>query len=504
MGGFTIFLKPDIPMIHFLRLLPIVICPFLFTPVASAQNDAPRNVVLIVADDMGFQLGCYGNKVIHTPNMDALAAEGTKFTHAYCTTASCSASRSVLMTGLHNHATGHYGHAHGYNHFSTFESVKTLPAILNEAGYRTCSIGKYHLAPEYMYHFQDYRNKGIQGNRNSAVMADNARDWIAEAPNKPFFLYWCSSDPHRGGGPGGFANYNNDPDHYPGIERRLYDPDDITPPGWLPQTVETRQELAEYYQAINRFDQGVGKLMQHLKDLKVYDNTLIMVTSDNGPPFPGAKTCLYNPGMNLPLIVRSPDQEKRGLTTDAKVNWTDITPTILAFLDVTPKPAPPIRRTDNKGEPNFNGKPQPVKFHGRSFLPALEDEHPEDFDQVYASHTFHEITMYYPMRVIIEGDYKLIFNIAHQLPYPFASDLYASPTWQSVLKSGGEMFGKRPVYEYLHRPRFELYNIEKDYLELHNLATDPDHQEILERLQQKLQKFQKETNDPWELKWRYE
>jgi N-sulfoglucosamine sulfohydrolase len=171
---------------------------------------------------------------------------------------------------------------------------------------------------------------------------------------------------------------------------------------------------------------------------------------------------------------------------------------------VTPKPTPPIRRGENKGAPNFPGKPQKVEFHGKSFLSALESEHPERFDTVYASHTFHEITMYYPMRVMIKGKYKLIFNIAHQLPYPFASDLYQSPTWQSVLNSGGEMFGKRPVYQYLHRPRFELYDIEGDYLELNNLATDAAHQKILEEMQTALQQFQVETNDPWELKWRYE
>ncbi|MDG2391632.1 MAG: sulfatase [Planctomycetaceae bacterium] len=486
------------------RIILLACCSLFPLCSLQAEEKPARNVVLIVADDMGFQIGCYGNKVIQTPNMDKLAAEGTKFTHAYCTTASCSASRSVLMTGLHNHTTGHYGHAHSYNHFSTFESVKSLPVMMNEAGYRTCSIGKYHLAPEYTYHFEDYRNQGVQGNRNSAVMADNAKEWIAEAPEKPFFLYWCSSDPHRGGGPGGFSNFNADAEHYPGIEQVLYKADDITPPGWLPQTVETQTELAEYYQAINRFDQGVGKLVQHLKDLGVYDNTLIMVTSDNGPPFPGAKTCLYNPGMNLPLIVRSPDQEKTGVTTNAKVNWTDMVPTILDYCQVTPKPVPAIKRGENRGAPNFSGKTQPAKFHGKSFLPALEQEKPEGFDAVFASHTFHEITMYYPMRVYIKGEYKLIFNIAHQLPYPFASDLYASPTWQSVLNNGGEMFGKRPVYDYLHRPRFELYNITDDYLELNNLATDLDHQKLLNKMQEELQAFQKKTKDPWELKWTYE
>ncbi len=112
--------------------------------------------------------------------------------------------------------------------------------------------------------------------------------------------------------------------------------------------------------------------------------------------------------------------------------------------------------------------------------------------------------MYYPMRVVIEGNYKLIFNIAHRLPYPFASDLYASPTWQSALASGDRMYGLKPVDSYIDRPRFELYDLEKDPWETNNLASSSEYAELLERLQTKLQAWQKETNDPWELKWRYE
>ena len=171
-----------------------------------------RNVVLFVVDDQGFQAGCYGNQVIRTPAIDSLAAAGTRFTRGHCTTASCSACRSVLMTGLYNHAIGHYGHAHSYNHFSTYESVPTLPVLMAEAGYRTCSIGKYHLAPRATYLFQEYRNKGVQGNRNAVRMARNAREWIAEDDQKPFFLYFCTSDPHRGGGPDGYSNFNDNPD----------------------------------------------------------------------------------------------------------------------------------------------------------------------------------------------------------------------------------------------------------------------------------------------------
>ncbi|GAB4157170.1 MAG: sulfatase [Planctomycetaceae bacterium] len=467
-----------------------------------------KNVVVFVVDDQGFQAGCYGNQAIKTPNIDRLAKLGTRFTRANCTTASCSASRSVLMTGLYNHATGHYGHAHGYNHFSTYETVKSLPVILENAGYRTCSIGKYHLAPRYVYKFQDYRNDGIQGARNSVRMAQNAKKWLQEIGNdKPFFLYFCTSDPHRGGGPGGFANFNNKPGYYPGVKPVRYRPEDVVVPPWLPDTKECRQELAEYYQAISRLDQGLGLLLDALKDTGHWDDTMILFLSDNGPPFPGAKTCLYQPGMNLPLIVRIPGQKKTGITCDARVTWADITPTILDYAGVKPKPSVPIRPTDNIGKrvtKAKRGKPKPYKFHGRSFFKVIEEEHPKGFDEIYASHTFHEITMYYPMRVIVSGKYKYTFNIAHQLPYPFASDLYRSPTWQSVLKSSRKIYGKRSVEAYLHRPRHELYDLEKDPHEIHNLAEDSRYEKILKELQAKVKAWQKQTRDPWLLKWEYE
>ncbi|MDP7277823.1 MAG: sulfatase [Planctomycetaceae bacterium] len=478
----------------------MLLCCLLGVP-ATAAN---RNVVLFVVDDQGDQAGCFGNKLIRTPSLDSLAAAGTRFTRAYCTTASCSASRSVLMTGLYNHATGHYGHAHGYNHFSTYSGVATLPVLLAEAGYRTCSIGKYHLAPRQTYHFQDYRNAGVQGNRNAVRMANNAREWIAENDSKPFFLYFCTSDPHRGGGPDGFSNFNDTPDRYPGVTPVRYDPEKIVVPPWLPDQPEVRRELAEYYQAISRLDQGLGVLLKALKETGHWDDTLIVFLSDNGPPFPGAKTTLYEPGMNLPLIVRSPDQKTSGGTTDARVNWADITPTILDFCRVTPRPRPPFGRGPNGEPPRKPGKPRPVSFHGRSFLSTLDTPHPKGFDEIHASHTFHEVTMYYPMRVIISGRYKYIFNIAHQLPYPFASDLFASPTWQGVLRRKDVLFGKRTVYSYLHRPRHELYDLVADPDEITNMAYQPAQQERLKALQEKLKTWQRRTRDPWILKWRYE
>ena len=115
----------------------------------AAGATARPNIVLIVADDHGKDaLGCYGNPLIKTPALDRLAATGTLFTRAFCTTASCSASRSVILTGLHNHANGTYGHTHGKHHFSCFENVVTLPRMMSDAGYRTGRVGKKHYAPE--------------------------------------------------------------------------------------------------------------------------------------------------------------------------------------------------------------------------------------------------------------------------------------------------------------------------------------------------------------------
>ena len=102
----------------------------------AAEAERP-NIVLFVTDDMGADAGCYGNPVIKTPHLDALAKEGVRLTNAFCTTASCSASRSVILTGLFNHANAHYGHAHAYHHFSAYKTVKSLPVLLAEAGYRT-------------------------------------------------------------------------------------------------------------------------------------------------------------------------------------------------------------------------------------------------------------------------------------------------------------------------------------------------------------------------------
>ncbi|HEY1066982.1 MAG TPA: sulfatase/phosphatase domain-containing protein, partial [Pirellulales bacterium] len=233
----------------------------------------------------------------------------------------------------------------------------------------------------------------------------------------------------------------------------------------------------------SRFDAGVGRLIEILQAAGVYDDTLIVVTGDHGTAFPGAKTTVYEAGLHVPLIVRNPYQEKRGIVSDALISFVDLTPTLL----------------------DFAGAKAPIKFHGRSLLPTLASEHTAGWDELYASHTFHEITMYYPMRVVRTRTHKLIWNIAHPLPFPFASDLWESPTWQAAYAQGENApYGRTTVGGFIHRPKYELYEIATDPNETKNVADDPAQAETLKTLVGKLHEFQKRTSDPWELKQRYE
>jgi N-sulfoglucosamine sulfohydrolase len=443
-------------------------------------------VVLFVTDDHSPDAGCYGNPVIKTPNLDDLAAEGVRFERAFCTTASCSASRSVILTGLHNHANGHYGHEHDYHHFRAFDTVQSLPVHLAKAGYRTARIGKLHVGPEEVFHFET----AIPGNARSPVeMADNCGKFLAVKDDRPFFLYFCTADPHRSGGavagnPHKPDPFGNRPAGYHGVTETTYEPDDVIVPPFLPDTQVCRAELVQYYQSVSRVDQGLGRLVQHLKEAGVYDQTLMIFTSDHGIAFPGAKTTLYQPGMAVPLVVRGPGVKKPGSVTRIMASHVDLTPTILDAAGALPQANP---------------------FHGRSWLDAMNRDEDPAWNTIYASHTFHEITMYYPMRVVREGRYKLIWNIAHDLPYPFASDLWEAATWQDRLKQGPDaLYGKRTVDQYIHRPEFELYDLEADPDEVENLAEKPEHAKLLADLKARLHEFQKRTGDPWELKWRYE
>jgi N-sulfoglucosamine sulfohydrolase len=479
------------------------------TLLAAPALAAKKNIVVFITDDQSPTMGCYGDKSARTPNMDKLAADGVLFTDAFCTTASCSASRSVVLTGLHNHANGHYGHLHSYHKFSSHPWVQTLPVLLAKKGYRTARIGKHHNGPEEVYFFE---NKLAGNSRSPVEMADNCQDFINADEDKPFFLYFATSDPHRGGGkaaelpykPDRFGNKPNK-GAYPGIDEVFFDPKAVNVPYFLPDTPTCRAELAQYYQSVARIDQGLGRLVEILKKSGKWDDTLILFTADHGMAFAGGKTTVYEGGLRVPFIVRNPYDGKRGIKNNAMISFIDITPTLLDFaggFDRKTQTTDLATRPRGRGK---NAKKAPYKFHGRSFLPVLSQTKAKGWDRINASHTFHEIQMYYPMRVVRDRKYKLIWNIAYQLPYPFASDLWAAPSFQAQYKLGLDApYGRKTVGEYIQRPKFELFDIEANPEEYKNLADDPAYAKTLEKYIALMKEFQNETNDPWIMKWDYE
>jgi N-sulfoglucosamine sulfohydrolase len=452
------------------RALLTLALPLALTLPAAA---APKNVVLLVADDLGMQVGCYGDAAAKTPNIDKLAASGTRFTHGFASVSSCSPSRASLLTGMPTHQSGQYGLAHAEHNFYTFRKVKGLPALLGPAGYRTGVIAKLHVQPKEVYPF----DVEVPGNgRNVALIAEQARKFIADAGEKPFFLLVGFTDPHRAGK--GFANEQKYPPSVPAVK---FDPKSLPVPYHLPDQPEVRADLADYYQSVARLDHGVGLVMKVLDETKQLDNTLVIFLSDNGMPFPGAKTTLYDAGVHLPLIVRKPGH-KTGVVCSAMASWTDIAPTIL----------------------DWAGVKKPAEVTGRSLLPVLEQERADGWDVVYGSHQFHEITMYYPIRMVRTRTHKYLLNLAHPLEYPHAGDLWGSPTWQGILKRNDTMMGLRPVKAFLHRPKEELYDLTSDPHELKNLAGDPAHAQVLDDLRARLAAWRKQTADPWLIKDRHE
>lgn len=507
------------------KILALTICIFSFGGqfVLTECSANEKNIIFFITDDEGQTLGCYGDKCAVTPNVDALAKDGVLFKNAFATTASCSASRSVVMSGLHNHKNGQYGHQHHFHKFDSYHNVValSLPRVLSNAGYRTGHIGKYHVGPEAVYRFETYM-KGHA--RNPVAMANNCKEFITKQDDRPFFLYFGTSDPHRGGGtdknsplelkPDLFGNKPNRQSHQ-GINEVFYETDKVNIPEFLTDTPETREELAQYYQSVARIDQGLGRLIEILKEADLYDKTMIVFTADHGMAFAGAKTTVYDPGLRVPFVVRNPYETKRGFHSDAMISHIDITPTLLDFaggldqdINGPSNWVDPNKYWKEKGlfqKDNRDGKNKFRSYQGKSWLKALTDPGVGHWDAIFASHTFHEIQMYYPMRVYQDKQYKLIWNIANKLDYPFASDLWAASSWQAQFKKGLDApYGTKTVGQYINRPRFELFDLASDPYEAKNLSEDPNYAQILQAYKKKLRAMQKELEDPWVLKWKYE
>jgi len=448
----------------------LAICACLAT---TAVGQTKRNVLLLVSDNQSWpDCGCYGNSDVRTPGIDRLASDGVKFNYGFATTASCGPSRAVLYTGLLTPANGQYGHGHGVHTFVLNPKTETIFTRLRKKGYHTALLGKQHTVPKEQYPFT-YNPK--LNSRDVMRMAEAGKQFIqqAKAAEKPFFLTMGYSDPHPTSRNAPGWGIRKD---FAGITPEEYDSRKIGVPSYLPDKPWVREGLAGYYQLISRMDAGVNRMLDVLEETGTASETLVIFTSDHGSSEPGAMANHYEPGVRVPFIVRNPRKKNRGTECNAMVTLADIVPTIVDWTNTA-------RDTDH--------------YDGRSFLSAMNQEYPAGWDEVFLSHVCHEVTMYYPMRTLRTRRYKLIWNIAWRLEFPNPIDTLSRQTWIRTIDDGEKTIGPRTVKQFLFRDELELYNLQNDPDEIHNLAAMPEHAAVRDKLLARLKQRCHATPDPW-------
>ena len=373
---------------------------------ASTDDLTTRNILFMLVDDGGFESPIWSNTTnLVTPHLAKLATRATLFERAFNAVSSCSPSRSAILTGLPTHQNGMYG-LHQYPWpFTSNRDVQSIPNMLNSAGYKTGIIGKHHVGPLSAYDFKYGANReycwaGAVGNpnlepssgcehdyndatRNVTAMAARARIFLRIVePASPFFLYVGFGDTHRckyKSAIGSFCEqygaggqFGTIPDWQP----RFWKPSDVEVPPFVPDDAASRADIAGMWTAWHRLDAGVGLLLEEVTTAGAADSTLVFFFSDNGIPFPAAKTTLLEQGHHDPLLIFSPLQASRGRRAKQIVSALDFMPTMLAWA-----------RISYPSHSTAGG--QPASLGGSSLLALLDDDVAGWRNTAFGSHQFH-------------------------------------------------------------------------------------------------------------------
>lgn len=431
---------------------------------------AELNVLLITADDLGVQLGCYGDTAAHTPNLDRLAAQGCLFENAYVAQASCSPSRSAMFTGLYPHTNGQYGLLNAGVGFQLTPAAQqqTIPKLLKPAGFSTGILGKLHVGQESLFPF-DNRIRG--DTRDVKKIVSEAANFFQEAEG-PFFFMANFSDPHvygRSPRPPKEAF----PTQYKGIPSEPIQLGEV--PSFPFQRLDVPEQIVrttQYYNASKRFDVGVGLLLDALREAGHGDNTLIIFIGDHGPPFLRGKTSCYEGGVKVPLLVVWPDVIQPGSRSSALVSAVDILPTILDAV----------------------GLELPKLLHGKSLRTATTDETFREY--VTTEFHYHGSRTFLPRRAIRDERFKLIHNMraGEVLSNGSVDGDHALQLVRNTPQIPDEVL--EAFERCVDPPEFELYDLQEDPWEYRNLATDTNYQKELQRLTTALMDWRRATDDP--------
>ncbi|MCR9294157.1 MAG: sulfatase, partial [bacterium] len=303
----------------------------------SNANAAERpNVILFIADDVSWNdYGCYGNDYARTPRIDALAKSGIRFDRAYLTASSCSPSRASIVTGRYPHNNGKAAELH----LPIAANLPWFPELLRDSGYHTALSGKNHMQVDDELGNDPDAPRGqafdlIDGGRAPGNSGGHA-NWVKlvrqRPKDRPFFFWFAAYDAHRAWD----ADSEWDAEKY----GPPHDPESVQVPPFLIDDLETRRDLASYYNEVTRFDYYIGQVVDELQQQGVLDNTLIWVMADNGRPFPRAKTRLHDSGMQTGLVAHWPLGIKQSGASESLVSAIDLAPTILEVANIQPPPS---------------------------------------------------------------------------------------------------------------------------------------------------------------------
>jgi uncharacterized sulfatase len=428
-------------------------------PASSLKPAARPNILWLTTEDISPNLGSYGDPDAVTPALDRLAAEGTRYARAFSTAGVCAPSRSSLITGL-------YASSLGSQHMrcqTTLPAViRPLPAILRAAGYYCSNNVK-----------EDYNFVTPPGTWDES---SREAHWRKRAPGQPFFSVFNFMTTHE-------SRLRFPPDEMAKLTRRLtpaqrHDPARVHLPAWLPDTPEVRGEWARYHDLISAMDHQVAALLAQLQEDGLADDTIVIFAGDHGAGLPRAKQFIYESGLRVPLIVRVPGKWKQfrptapGKAATQLVSLMDLPPSLLSLL----------------------GLPIPQEMQGSAFLgPQAAAPH----THVYGirDRMDERVDM---SRTVSDGRFKYHRNYLPHLPhYPLLTymDLLEGAKEFRRLANAGKLTPGLAFFMASAKPLEELYDLQNDPDELHNLSADPVHADTLKRLREEQFSWARRTRD---------
>ncbi len=464
---------------NFTRFLTVVLLLCSAASAVLAQKESRPNILFCIADDWGWpHASAYANDtVVKTPAFDKIAAEGALFHHAYVSSPSCTPSRNAILTGRY-----HWQLKGGANLWSTLEDeLETYPHLLQDAGYHVGSWRK-SWGPGKL------TGKWTKNPPAGKVYGKGFGQFLEDRPEgKPFCFWLGASDPHRG------YKLNSGRESGMDISKIKLFPH-------YPDSKTVRNDVADYYFEVERFDSDVAKALELLEKTGEADNTIVVITGDHGMPFPRCKSNLYDCGTRVPLAMRWPSEVKAGQVLNGFVSTTDLAPTFLQAAGVK----------------------IPGEVSGQSLLSAVTGEGDAALRPFVLTGKERHVPSQeapdmggFPMRSIRDDDFLYIRNYEPErwpngtpnwekaaVPNTWFGDTDNGPTKTYIVENKDKDDKHRRAYElsFAKRPAEELFDLKKDPDQINNVADDPDYADDLKRLSGKLTQELVEAKDPRHVK----